>query len=103
MKIPTRFEIEGHVWRVRFVKRVDKNDNPGETIPHKRLIRIQKGLELKHRVWVFWHEYAHAWFHEKGVAREDCGLPLLVEEMLCDSFADLLTIDKVIKFKRRRK
>lgn len=101
MRIPKRFSVLGREWSVTLVNKVDSDNAPGEAVLKSRRIRIAKDLSHRERVWVFWHEYFHAFLYEMGVSREDCGLPELAEEMMCDQFAnEMMKLN--VQFKRLR-
>jgi len=101
-----KFDIQGATWRVKVCKRIKAEDGThcsGLTDVDSRTIRIESGLARPDMEWVFWHEYCHALLHEASVVGNDGGLDLIVEEIICDHFANAMTRDKTIKWKRRRK
>ncbi len=103
---PLTFHIQGAKWKVKLCKSVKDEEGHecrGLTDVSKRLIQIEAGLPESETEWVFWHEYCHALLHEASVVGNDGGLDLIVEEIICDHFANAMTRDKTIKWKRRRK
>lgn len=105
MKIPKKFLIKGNEWRVKRRKKIilDSELCAGLTDVSKREILVDSQLADDRAEWVFWHEYCHAILYECGVTENTGGISDLAEEIICDAFADALTMDKNVKFKRTRK
>lgn len=106
MRIPKSFYIKGKRWTTKRVKNlVDDNGSEctGLTDPEAKTISIDKSISDDKMEWVFWHEYCHALLEEAGVTRNTGGLSELGEEIVCDTFADCMTLDKTVRFKRSRK
>ena len=106
MRIPRQFLIKGKRWTVRRTKDLkDENEEPcsGLTDVTNRVIELDKSLTGDDLEWVFWHEYGHAFLYEAGVTGNTGGLSDLAEEIVCDNFADVMTTDKTVKFKRGRR
>ncbi len=103
MRPPKSFRIDGHKWNVKVVRQIDTDGTPGVAYPQERTICLAADQSAEQMRWSFWHEYCHAWLFELGIARNDVGIPEMAEEMVCDSFADLMTLDKNVIFKRGKK
>lgn len=104
MKIPRKFSIKGNLWQVKMKKKCSINGAFGVTIPEKQLIEIKTGLTKDHRTKVFLHELCHAWLHEAHVTKLEhlnSGLDEIIEEIICDNFADILTELFEINFKAK--
>lgn len=106
MKIPKQFYIKGKLWKTSRKKNLTNDDGElctGLTDPDEKHIALDKSLEGPELEWVFWHEYGHALLEEAGVTRNTGGLSDLAEEIVCDTFADAMTLDKTVRFKRGKK
>ena len=42
IKIPKSFQLTGHTYKVKLVKKVDKEDSCGEVLYEKKLIKLRK-------------------------------------------------------------
>jgi len=105
LPFPLHFTIEGADWKVRMRKRVlddAGNECRGLTDPIKRVIYLDNTLPAKEMIWIFWHEYMHAVLHEASVTGNDGGLDGIVEEIICDKFANAMTRDKTVTWKRKK-
>lgn len=63
IKIPKSFQLLGHTYKVRLVKKVDTEDNYGEIVHEKKLIRLKKHTSNYTSEMVeekFFHELLHA-------------------------------------------
>lgn len=61
--IPGSFQLMGHTYKVKLVKKVDKQDNYGEIDYEKKLIRLKKLTKEYNPTMVeekFFHEMTHA-------------------------------------------
>lgn len=106
MKIPKTFYLNGNRWTVKRRKNLKDDDGSecnGLTDTEVRVVYIDKSLEGTELTWVFWHEYCHALLYESKVTHNTGGLSDIVEEIICDSYADSQTKDKEITFKRRKR
>jgi hypothetical protein len=103
---PKRFLVQGAEWKVRFKNTIVDDSGDfcrGLTVPSKRKIILEKELEGEELEWVFWHEYMHAILYESGVVGNTGGIDELVEEIICDQFANAMTRDKTVTWKQNRK
>ena len=92
IKIPKKVVIKGRVWKVRRLKKVVHEDGDvcrGLSDFDSRTITIQKGMEPKEELFIFLHEMIHAALAEAHL-NENSGLPPTIEEIVCDSIADML-------------
>ncbi len=105
MRIPKAVKIKGRTWTVSFVKglKLDGEIVTGLTDTEALTIQIEASLSKRNKVWVFWHEYFHAFLFETGTTRSAGALSGKLEEILCDFFADMITEDKTVSFKKEIK
>jgi hypothetical protein len=75
----------------------------GLTDANEKVIYLDRDIVDDGVAWVFWHEYCHAMLYETGVTVNSGGLSDLAEELICDSYADCMTLDKTVRFKRSKK
>src|SRR4051812_4137487 len=106
MKLPRRFSLKGKTWVVILKK--DLRDDEGNRVHgltdfDLKIIYLDTDLKEPKKERIFWHEYCHALLWESGVTGNTGGLIDIVEEIICDSFADALTVDKEVRFKRVRR
>lgn len=99
-----KLSILGKSWKVRKTKQPKLNGKPcyGLFDPDKKTIYIKSGMTKRETLRVFWHEYTHARLYESGVTLNAGGLSALAEEIICDTFADLLAYEIDTKWKRKR-
>ena len=105
LPFPTKFNIEGADWKVKLKRSLlddSGNECRGLTDVSKRTIYLERDLPEKELLWVFWHEYMHAVLHESSVTGNDGGLDGIVEEIICDKFANAMTRDKTVTWKRKK-
>jgi hypothetical protein len=90
MRIPKEFKLKGKKWKVKLSPDlVTKEDCVGECDFDTRTITLDSSLKGRKKKSVFLHELFHVLVHEAHInpgVRFSEG----VEEVLCDSFADLL-------------
>lgn len=106
MKIPKSFVIKGHKWKVVIkagLKHEDGDECLGLADPDVRTIYLEKSLDENQMELTFWHEYGHALLSEAGVVDTTNGVPALAQEIICDAIAEMMTKDKTVTFKRRKK
>lgn len=92
MKIPTKLTIKGKQWKVRFKKDLAEDGDLllGLADFEKRTIFLCKSIPPEDLPKIFLHELTHAVLHELHVTGNSGSLPLLVEEILCDGFSQVL-------------
>lgn len=92
MRIPTKFELKGKVWKVRYKPRLNFEGVPCDGLCSfdTRTITINKDLSKADRINTFLHELFHAIIFEAHINRGTRFTEGL-EEVLCDAFADALT------------
>jgi Zn-dependent peptidase ImmA (M78 family) len=92
MKIPKKIKIKGKTWRIRLVPSIIEDDEECQGLCNfdDRLILINKKLSEAQTKFVLFHEVFHALLHEAHVPR-NVRFSEALEEVICDSFADLLT------------
>lgn len=67
IKIPKSFDLMGHTYKVRQVKKVDKEDSCGEYISEKKVLRlkkVQKDYPQSMLEETYFHELLHAVLEE---------------------------------------
>lgn len=105
MKLPRTITIKGKQWRVRVKPKklmLEDPDSWGLADCDDRIIYLDKSLDDEQRRWVFLHELCHAMLYESSVTRNTGGVPIALEEIICDNFADLLS-SITISFTRPKK
>lgn len=107
MVIPREFTINGKLWKVRYRKRLrlHGHDCNGVADTATRTIYISSLLKKKELPFVFWHEYCHALLNETSITNNNTGgISEIIEEVICDSFANAMTdVDKIIRFRKKKK
>jgi Zn-dependent peptidase ImmA (M78 family) len=103
LRIPTKFELKGKVWRVKYKPNLSFGDTPCDGLCNfgKRTIYLERSLPKDARQATFLHELFHALIFEAHVApgtRFSEG----VEEVLCEAFADVMTTMFTLKWRRQR-
>lgn len=91
MKIPKQFSIKGKLWKVRHRKTLPgtEMETQGLCVYDKRTILLLRGLSEKEIPTVLYHEMVHACLHEAHL-NPNSGLTPSLEEIICDSVADLM-------------
>lgn len=62
INIPKKFNLLGHTYKVKFVKKVDSRDSPGDIDPNTKIIRLKKSSKSHSKDLVeetFFHEMIH--------------------------------------------
>lgn len=63
IKIPKSFQLMGHTYKVKLVKKVDSEDSCGEVNNDTKIIKLKKSNKAYSQEMVeetFWHELIHA-------------------------------------------
>lgn len=103
MRIPTKFELKGKVWKVRYKSSLQFGGGACDGLCSfsNRTIYINKDLPKADRQATFLHELFHALIFEAHIA-PNARFSEGVEEVLCEAFADVMCTLFTLKWKRRK-
>ena len=98
--IPKSFTIKGKKWKISYRKKLEGNelDTQGLCVYEKRTILLLKSLTEDEILEVLYHELVHASLYEAHL-NSNSGLSSDIEEIICDSIADLLATTFELKGK----
>ncbi|MNJ94807.1 hypothetical protein D3C87_125100 [compost metagenome] len=103
MKIPKEFYIKGKLWTVEYKWRLEEpgiGKCDGLCDFTLRVIYLDRLISKEDKVRVFLHEYTHALIHEAHL-HEAGGIDGILEEVLCESVADGILENFILKWKRK--
>ena len=106
MNIPSTFYIKGKLWTVEYKWGLRGDDEvllDGQCVTENRTIQIDRGIPKRDKWLVFLHEFIHAVLHESHVSGLDGSAGEFLEEIICESVANVLNDCFTIRWKRRSK
>ena len=103
MRIPKEFVIKGKTWVVEYKWGLYEGDVKldGLCTYQGRIIQIERGLSKSDKWPVFLHEFVHAVLHESHISGLDGYAGEFLEEIICESLANVFNDCFTMRWKRR--
>jgi hypothetical protein len=105
MKLKKEFYVKGKLWRLEYVWGLRHMDEKmdGLCVSAERIIKLERSLSKEYKFEVFLHELVHAIIFESHIAGLDGPSGELIEEIICDSVADVFNDIFNMRFKRKHR